>query len=141
MFFLCRHCDRGDRYCSGTCAERARRTSLREAGRRYQHSRRGRFRHAARQARYRAHRTANVLVDFGSSGVGGVPLPSHPNYGLFQFKAGLGCRLVGCLPYQDLVFRRLAYQTFRRVETSLLPRVHRLLARAPALVGVMKRAV
>jgi hypothetical protein len=56
LFFLCRHCDRGDRYCSRTCAERARRASRRAAGRRYQLSRRGRFRHAARQARYRTRR-------------------------------------------------------------------------------------
>ncbi|HEV8640718.1 MAG TPA: peptidoglycan bridge formation glycyltransferase FemA/FemB family protein [Methylomirabilota bacterium] len=89
----------------------------------------------------RAKTSGAQLIDFGSSGVGKVPDPSHRNYGLFQFKAGLGCRFVSCLPYQDLVFRRLAYRAFRRAETSLLPRVHRLLARAPALIGVIKRAV
>jgi hypothetical protein len=46
--------DRGDRYCSDTCTQRARRTTLHAAGQRYQHSRRGRLHHAARQARYRA---------------------------------------------------------------------------------------
>ncbi len=54
VFFLCRHCDRGDRYCSASCAQRARHATLRAAGQRYQDSRRGRLRHAARQARYRA---------------------------------------------------------------------------------------
>ncbi len=58
VFFLCRHCDRGDRYCSRSCAERARGASLHAAGRRYQHSRRGRLHHAARQARYRGGRGA-----------------------------------------------------------------------------------
>lgn len=81
------------------------------------------------------------LLDFGSSGVREVPDPSHPNYGLFQFKAGLGCRFISCLPYHDLVFRPLAYRVFRRGETRLLPRVHRLLARVPVLVGAVRRAV
>jgi len=56
LFFLCRGCDRGQRYCSRACAGHARRVTLRGAGRRYQQSRPGRFRHAARQARYRARR-------------------------------------------------------------------------------------
>lgn len=89
----------------------------------------------------RAKASGAELVDFGFSGVSEVPDPSHPSYGLFQFKAGLGCRLVACLPYQDLVFRRLPYRAFRGVETGLLPRVHHLLARAPALVQVVKRVV
>jgi hypothetical protein len=50
VFFLCRRCDRGDRYCSRGCANRARRATLHAAGRRYQHSWPGRLRHAARQA-------------------------------------------------------------------------------------------
>jgi len=56
QFFLCPWCDRAQRYCSSTCAGAARRRTLRAAGRLYQQSRRGRFRHAARQARYRARR-------------------------------------------------------------------------------------
>jgi hypothetical protein len=56
VFFLCRRCDRGDRYCSRRCAHRARRATLRAAGRRYQHSWRGRVHHAARQTRYRRRR-------------------------------------------------------------------------------------
>jgi len=53
VFFLCRRCDRGDRYCSRACAGQARHATLRAASRRYQQSRRGRGYHAARQARYR----------------------------------------------------------------------------------------
>ena len=47
-FFLCRHCDRGDRYGSRRCAQGARRASLQAAWRRYQHTQRGRLHHAAR---------------------------------------------------------------------------------------------
>ncbi|HRP95110.1 MAG TPA: hypothetical protein PL143_02570 [Rhodocyclaceae bacterium] len=53
---ICSHCDRGNRYCTRGCAQRARRASLAAAGRRYQASRRGRQAHAARQRRYRERR-------------------------------------------------------------------------------------
>jgi hypothetical protein len=46
-------CDRGQVYCTGDCAEKTRRHSMREAGKRYQASRKGRQAHAARQDRYR----------------------------------------------------------------------------------------
>ena len=52
--WICSHCDRGNVYCSRQCSEPARRESLRAAGRRYQSSRSGRFRHAERQRHYRA---------------------------------------------------------------------------------------
>ena len=53
-FSVCAACDVGRlRYCSPECAASARRRSVREAGKRYQKSRRGRALHAARQARYR----------------------------------------------------------------------------------------
>jgi hypothetical protein len=52
IFFLCSRCDRGHRYCGACCRNEARRRSLREAGRRYQATRDGRFAHAARQRRY-----------------------------------------------------------------------------------------
>ena len=56
---VCRCCDRGQIYCTGSCSQIARRACVREAGRRYQASRRGRFSHAARSRRYRA-RQKNV---------------------------------------------------------------------------------
>lgn len=71
VFFLCRVCDRGDRYCSRPCAHRARRATLHAAGRRYQRSWRGRVHHAARQARYRSrgenvtHQTSPAAGDSG----------------------------------------------------------------------------
>jgi hypothetical protein len=53
VFFLCRHCDQGRRYCGAHCARAARRASLDGARRRYQASLRGRRCHADRQRRYR----------------------------------------------------------------------------------------
>jgi hypothetical protein len=51
---ICSHCDRGNIYCGKSCADLVRGTSLRAAGKRYQRTRRGRFKHAERQRRYRA---------------------------------------------------------------------------------------
>ena len=51
---ICSCCDRGQIYCAGDCAGRARRHAQRAAGRRYQTSRRGRLAHADRTRRYRA---------------------------------------------------------------------------------------
>ena len=59
----------------GDCAHAARRESLREAGRRYQCTRRGRFAHAARARRYRG-RDNNVR------GRAGYPTPPA------QFRTG-----------------------------------------------------
>lgn len=51
---ICSCCDRGQIYCNGGCAVRARQRTLQAAGRRYQASPRGRLRHAARMDRYRS---------------------------------------------------------------------------------------
>ncbi len=51
---ICSHCDRGQMYCLEGCARKARLLAQRQAGRRYQTSRRGRLNHAARSRRYRA---------------------------------------------------------------------------------------
>ena len=67
---ICSHCDRGQRYCTDGCAERARQSSLREAGQRYQRSRRGRHCHAARQRRYRQ-RQREKMTHQGSPVMGG----------------------------------------------------------------------
>jgi len=48
-----RCCDRGQIYCSGECAQKARRQSQREAGKRYQASPKGRLAAAARQDKHR----------------------------------------------------------------------------------------
>ena len=49
---ICSQCDRGHRYCSSSCRDKARRRNVREAGRRYQNTARGRRHHARRQAEY-----------------------------------------------------------------------------------------
>jgi hypothetical protein len=49
---ICTYCDRGNIYCSFLCSLTARKNSLREAGMRYQHSIKGRLKHALRQRHY-----------------------------------------------------------------------------------------
>lgn len=70
---ICRRCDRGQRYCHG-CAKEARRISMREAGRRYQKTRQGRFAHAERARRHRA-RCKNVTHQGSPAPVPNVVLP------------------------------------------------------------------
>lgn len=72
--FICTHCDRGQIYCVGGCAQTARRVAQREAGRRYQRSRDGRFAHAERNKRYRARR--KIVTHQGS--------PPTPSDGLVE---------------------------------------------------------
>lgn len=55
---LCSHCDRGQHYCSRACSVLSRRERRRETAQRYQSSRRGRLKHAARAACWRARRRA-----------------------------------------------------------------------------------
>lgn len=62
---ICRRCDRGNRYCSGGCAQVRRRESLARASARYQTSYPGACRHAARQRRWRQRR-AQIVTHQGS---------------------------------------------------------------------------
>lgn len=52
---ICTPCDHGNIYCTGGCSRLRRLESLRRASARYQHTRRGAVRHAARQRDWRAH--------------------------------------------------------------------------------------
>ena len=61
---ICSRCDRGQIYCAGDCRFEARKMRRREAARRYQRSRNGRFNHAARSRRYRAR--AKIVTHQGS---------------------------------------------------------------------------
>ena len=60
VFYLCRHCDRGQRYCSSRCREKSRRRQRREANRRHQRSPEGRLDHRDRQRAYRRRWKARV---------------------------------------------------------------------------------
>ena len=62
---VCSGCDRGQVYCFGDCAGQARCRNVREAGRRYQVSSRGRQKHAARMGRLRAARR-KIVTHHGS---------------------------------------------------------------------------
>ena len=55
---VCSHCDRGQRYCAAGCSAATRQVLQMQAARRYQRSRGGRFKHAARTRRWRERRTA-----------------------------------------------------------------------------------
>ena len=61
---ICSRCDRGQIYCAGGCRFDARRMRRRETASRYQRSRSGRFRHAARSRRYRARQ--KIVTHHGS---------------------------------------------------------------------------
>ena len=54
LTIVCSDCDRGNIYCSEQCSGAVRKTSLLEAGKRYQSTFKGRLNHAKRQAAYRA---------------------------------------------------------------------------------------
>ena len=63
---VCRHCDRGQVYCPGDCAQISRQESLQRARRLYQSSRRGRTTNAMRQQRHRQ-RLRQKVTHQGSS--------------------------------------------------------------------------
>ena len=68
IFFVCRHCDRGQVYCSADCRRQARRQSCRRANARHQASPEGRLDHRDRQRAYRMRRRARLtsVTDQGS---------------------------------------------------------------------------
>ena len=53
VFWICRHCDRGHRYCGERCRQKNRRQQGRDANRRHQQSQEGRLDHRDRQRDYR----------------------------------------------------------------------------------------
>lgn len=60
IFWICRSCDHGDRYCRFFCRQSARLEQRRQANRRHQRSQEGRLDHRDRQRAYRARRRARV---------------------------------------------------------------------------------
>ena len=66
VFWICRHCDRGHRYCGERCRKKARRQQRRAANRRHQQSREGRLDHRDRQRAYRERRGLRRVTDHTS---------------------------------------------------------------------------
>ena len=57
---ICRHCDHGQIYCPGDCAQLSRKESLQRARHLYQSSRQGRLANARRQQQYRQRQKEKV---------------------------------------------------------------------------------
>jgi hypothetical protein len=66
VFYVCRSCDRGQRYCSERCRDKARREQRRAANRRHQRSEEGRLDHRDRQREYRRRLALLRVTDQGS---------------------------------------------------------------------------
>ena len=70
VFWICPHCDRGQRYCSPPCRIQARRQQRRSANRRHQQSPEGREDHRDRQREYRRRRRIwTSVTDQGSTSI------------------------------------------------------------------------
>jgi hypothetical protein len=110
VFYLCRHCDRGQRYCSLRCREKALRLQRRQANRRHQQSPEGREDHRDRQRDYRQRLRARV-TDKSSlrlslcatltrppepTPLRAPVLPLRPQFGTAEPEAGwVVCRICG----------------------------------------------
>jgi len=66
QILVCTDCDRGQRYCK-PCAKVARQRSVRIAKRRYQKTRQGRLKHAARQRRYKLKKQLLQIMTYTGS--------------------------------------------------------------------------
>lgn len=66
VFWLCRYCDRGQRYCSPGCRAQARLQQHRSANCRHQSSPEGRLDHRDRQREYRRLHARARVTDQGS---------------------------------------------------------------------------
>ena len=75
-FWICRSCDRGQRYCGECCRQQARREQHRRANRRHQQSLEGRLDHRDRQRAYRERCVMASVTDQGRrprAGSGRIP--------------------------------------------------------------------
>lgn len=90
---LCSHCDRGQLYCTRTCSLAARRERRRHTAKRYQDSRGGRLKHAARAAcwrqRRRSLRQAGAAIDIDKVTHQGCP-PSRTDASLLACDTTVG---------------------------------------------------
>ena len=120
---ICSRCDRGQRYCAGSCSHEARSASLKRASKNYQSSRSGRFNNAARQRRYRArqkqkvtHQGSPVLRTRDLLKNKATRSASHPKQG--QSCTTIRCHHCGvvCGPFlrHDFLHRGRFERSFRR---------------------------
>jgi lipid II:glycine glycyltransferase (peptidoglycan interpeptide bridge formation enzyme) len=68
-------------------------------------------------------------VDFGGSGTHYPARTEDFGYGVYQYKAGLGCQLRCLARYHDVVYSRALYRMFRLLERRVLPMAWSLRAR------------
>ncbi len=85
---ICSHCDRGNVYCAGVCAQTARQEKMRCAGRRYQAGYPGRRTNAARQNRFRARQQQIVTHQGSRPATPHDVLPTEPSPSVARRKSG-----------------------------------------------------
>lgn len=68
IFWICRSCDRGHRYCSDCCRQKARREQLHAANLRYRKTLEARLDQRDRQRAYRRRLAKRSVMDQGSPG-------------------------------------------------------------------------
>ena len=97
---ICRHCDRGHRYCKTGCAQQARRKSLRRAHQKYQSSRKGRLANAHRQHRFRQRQRKKVTHQTSTKPVRRDSLLMSSNalnlLKAFDVDGDIRCHFCGC---------------------------------------------
>jgi lipid II:glycine glycyltransferase (peptidoglycan interpeptide bridge formation enzyme) len=81
----------------------------------------------------RARQAGCETADLGGSGVQLPPTEADHGWGVYHFKAGLGCTLETFVPFRDLVLRQGLYKALRVVEARVLPQAWTLMSRMPSL--------
>jgi hypothetical protein len=108
IFYICRHCDRGQRYCSRSCRALARWRQLREANRRHQQSPAGRLDHRDHQRAYRCRQATKSVtyqgsktLDADASITGSKPIDGKPIRLRAETKSAIACNsrglVAGCI--------------------------------------------
>jgi len=106
LFWICRHCDRGQRYCSESCRQQAYLQERRLANQRHQRSPEGQLDHRDRQRAYRWHlllaqKSVTDKPSLASSLGPRMPLaitfrrPSHCESPSLRFSGWLRCIVCG----------------------------------------------
>lgn len=109
--FICRPCDRGQKYCSPSCSRQSRLSSQRKASQCYQSTATGKANHAARSARYRRRQLADLeVVPIGVTQQGLAPVKKTPDPSL---RLCFRCCAVCAAPWSGAKFRRFVWRLRR----------------------------